>query len=93
MKKYTLRLNKELHQILKNKSFEMGLTLASLIKVNLSELMNNDIPIHHFKVNDTVRMTLSLPLNMYNDLDKISYSKEISLNDLINSILFHYINS
>lgn len=91
-KKFTVRLNIDIYYNLKEKSDYLGLTLAGLLKYQLYELKNKDFPIKHFNTVDTVRMTLSLPIAFYEEIDTISNQHKISKNDFINSALFHYLN-
>ena len=90
---FTLRINKTLYEELKKQSDFLGIPIAAIIKFQLYLLQNTKIDIIDVQNVDSVRMSIKMPEHFFINVSNIAKSYGISMNQYINSIIFHFLNN
>lgn len=93
MKKFTLRLNKTIYTELKQKADFLGLTLSSVVKINLYTTKSKNFKIVNLDNKESIRMTLTIPDEFYNDMLNKTQNLNTSMNAFINSALYFFLNN
>lgn len=93
MKKFTLRLNKNIYDDLKNNADYLGVTMSSVLKFNLYTLKDKKFDIVELDYSEYVRMTLSIPENFYDQIKEKSELLNVSVNSFINSAFYYFLKN